>query len=151
ENSTSAVDYGPTLSYGNTVSNGTMTINHVLNLTNLAPNTIYNYRVRSRNAVSLQTTSGNFTFKTLPAGVVNDVLVESRLPNGNLNSNPPYTDSGFSDSTLKSTADGLTGDGSRYAVSGTPNFTLKPNLLVAGGTYDVFLSHGNAGSISDDI
>lgn len=151
ENSTSAVDYGLTVSYGNVASNGTMTINHALNLTNLAPNTTYNYRVRSRNAVGLQTTSGNFTFKTLPAGMVSDLIVESRLPNGNLNSNPPYTDAGFLDSTLKSTAAGLTGSGSRYATTGTPDFTLKPNLLVAGGTYDVFITHGSAVSLSDNL
>lgn len=154
ENSTSAVDYGLTTSYGNIVSNGTMTISHTVNLTNLSPNTTYNYRVRSRNAVNLQTTSASFTFTSNPFGLINDVIVESRLSNGSLNGNPPYTDSGFNDSTLKSSApplSGSTNQGARYAVSGTPNFTVKPNLLVAGGSYDVFLSHGSAASVSDNI
>jgi hypothetical protein len=84
-------------------------------------------------------------------GVVNDVIVESRIASGALNSNPPYVDSSFLDSTLKSSAPGLTGTGSRYATGGTPSFTIQPTLAVAGGTYDVYLTHGKAGSISDDI
>jgi uncharacterized lipoprotein YddW (UPF0748 family) len=151
DNATSTVDYGLTTSYSGTVSNATLKTSHALNLAGLTPNTTYNYRVRSRNTAGLQTTSGNFTFKTNPAGVVNDVIVESRSATGSLNSNPPYTDSGFSDSTLKSTAAGLTGAGSRYATSGTPNYTIKPTLPVSGGTYDVRLTHGSASSLSDDL
>lgn len=151
ENANSAVDYGTNVSYGTTVSNATMLLNHALTLTNLTPATTYHYRVRSRNATGLQTNSADFTFTSNPPGVVNDVIIEARLSDGSLNSNPPYTDSGFSDSTLKSTASGLTGTGSRYATAGTPNFTLKPSLPVAGGTYDVYLTHGNAGSVSDDL
>lgn len=151
ENANSAVDYGTSASYGLTVSNATLSLNHALALTNLTPATLYHYRVRSRNSTGLQTNSADFTFTSNPPGVVNDVIVESRLSDGSLNSDPPYADSGFSDSTLKSTAGGLTGTGSRYATAGTPNFTLKPTLPVAGGTYDVFITHGNAASVSDDI
>ncbi len=151
ENGNSTVDYGPTNSYGSTVSNATLTLNHALNIAGLSPNTTYHYRVRSRNGTGLQATSGDFTFKSNPAGVVNDVIVESRGAGGGLTSNPPYTDSGFSDSTLKSTAAGLSGTGSRYAISGTPNFTIQPTLPVAGGIYDVYVTHGNAASVSDDI
>ncbi|MSU58533.1 MAG: hypothetical protein EXS35_10205 [Pedosphaera sp.] len=151
ENSNSAVDYGTNVSYGNVVSNATMTLNHALSLTNLTPNTLYHYRVRSRNTTGLQTNSADFKFTSNPPGVVNDVIIESRLSDGSLNSNPPYTDVSFNDSTLKSSAVGLVGTGSRYAVSGTPNYTVKPALAVAGGTYDVYLTHGSAGSISDDL
>ena len=151
ETANSVVDYGTNISYGSIVSNATLTLNHIIALTNLTPATTYHYRVRSRNATGLQTNSANFTFTSNPPGVVNDVIVESYLSNGNLNSDPPYTDSGFALSTLKSTAPGLTGVNSRYATSGTPNFTLKPNLPVAGGQYDVYLTHGSAASVSDDI
>ena len=154
ENSNSAIDYGTNASYGNIVSNSTMVLNHVLSLTNLTPATTYHYRVRSRNNTGLQTNSANLTFTTHAPGVVDDVIIQSRLADGSLTANPPYTDSGFSDSTLKSSASPLTGSttqGSRYAASGTPNYTIRPNLAVAGGTYDVYLTHGSAGSISDDI
>ncbi|HWQ92437.1 MAG TPA: family 10 glycosylhydrolase [Clostridia bacterium] len=151
ENANSAVDYGPTAAYGSLATNAAMVQNHSLVLTGLTPNTTYHYRVRSRNAAGLQAASGNATFISNPPGVVNDVIVESRKPDGTLTGNPPYTDSGFSDSTLKSSAPGLLGGGSRYAASGTPSFTLRPSLQVSGGTYAVYLTHGNATSVSDDI
>jgi hypothetical protein len=152
ESANSAVDYGLTPSYGSTVSNATMMLNHAVSLTSLTPNTTYHYRVRSRNSAGLQTNSADFTFTSNPPGVVNDVIVEARLSDGGLNSNPPYSDNAsFADSTLKSTASGLTGTGSRYATSGTPAFTVKPSLPVAGGSYDVYVTQGSASSISDDI
>lgn len=154
EKANTTVDYGPTIAYGSTVSNATLTLNHAIGLTGLTPNTTYHYRVRSRNVSGLQATSGNFTFKSNPPGVVNDVIVESRLPGGGLNTDPPYADLGFANSTLKSSAPSLSGSaeqGSRYASSGTPSFTIRPTLPVAGGVYDVFLTHGAAASISDDV
>jgi uncharacterized lipoprotein YddW (UPF0748 family) len=152
EGADGTVDYGPTIAYGTTVSNATRVLQHALSLTNLTPNTTYHYRVRSRNATGLQTNSADFIFVSNPPGVVNDVIVEARLAGGALNSNPPYSDNAsFNDSTLKSTAAGLTGTGSRYAVSGTPAFTVKPSLAVAGGTYDVYITQGSAGSISDNL
>jgi hypothetical protein len=75
ENSNRAVDYGLTVSYGSTAT----------------------------NAAGGQTTSGDFNFKTLPAGTASDVIIESRDASGNLTPNPSYADSGFSDSILKST------------------------------------------------
>jgi len=152
ESANSTVDYGTNTAYGTVVSNAVLVLNHALSLANLAPNTVYHYRVRSRNTAGLQTSSGDFTFTSNPPGVVNDVIVEARLAGGGLNANPPYSDNAsFNDSTLKSTAAGLSGTGSRYAVSGTPSFTVKPPLAVASGTYDVYVTQGDASSISDDI
>ncbi len=152
ENANSAVDYGPTVAYGSTGSNATLVLQHAVSLTNLTPNSTYHYRVRCRNVTGLQTNSGDLTFKSNAAGVVNDVIIEARLSDGSLNSDPPYSDNAsFGDSTLKSTAAGLTGTGSRYAISGTPAFTVKPTLPIAGGTYDVYVTQGSATSISDDI
>lgn len=151
ENANTAVDFGPTSGYGSTVSNAALVLNHAIALTGLMPATLYHYRVRSRNVTGLQTNSSDFMFTSNPAGVVNDVIIEARLSDGSLNSNPPYSDTGFNDSTLKSTAAGLTGTGSRYAIAGTPSYVVKPPLAVAGGSYEVYLTHGNAASISDDI
>lgn len=152
ENANTTVDYGTTAAYGTTVSNATMLLNHAISLPGLTPATLYHYRVRSRNTTGLQTNSVDLTFTSNPPGVVNDVIVEARLAGGGLNSNPPYSDNAsFADSTVKSTAGGLTGTGSRYAVSGTPSFTVKPSLAVAGGTYDVYVTQASASSISDDI
>ena len=151
ENATSAVDYGTTTAYGSTISNATLKLNHALSLTGLTPNTTYHYRVRSRNSTGLQNTSSDLTFTSNPPGVVNDVIIEARLAGGGLNSNPPYSDAGFADSTLKSSAAGLTGTGSRYGSSGSPSFIIRPSLPMAGGRYDVYLTHGIATSISDDI
>jgi hypothetical protein len=151
EASTSAVDYGPAMAYGNLVSNAAMTVNHAILLANLTPNTQYHYRVRSRNPAGLQTNSSDLAFFSNPPGVVADVIIESYLPNGALNVNPPYADSGFALSTLKSSAAGLLATNSRYASSGSPSFSITPTLPVAGGYYDVYLTHGNATSLSDDI
>jgi uncharacterized lipoprotein YddW (UPF0748 family) len=152
ENANSTVDYGLTASYGSTVSNATLVLQHAVSLVNLTPNTTYYYRVRSRNITGLQRNSADLSFRSNLAGVVNNVIVEARLSDGSLNSNPPYSDnSSFADSTLKSSASGLTGTGSRYAISGTPSFTVKPSLPVAGGTYEVYVTQGSASSISDDI
>ncbi|MBA4149357.1 MAG: family 10 glycosylhydrolase [Verrucomicrobia bacterium] len=150
----SLVEYGTTLAYGSTISNTTLELARDIHLTGLNPNTTYNYRVKSKDASNNQTTSANGTFKTNPSGVVNDVIVESRQTDGTLTSSPLYADSGFANSNLKSSAVPLSGSsvqGSRYASSGTPSFTVIPTLPVAGGTYDVYLSHGLAGSVSEDI
>jgi len=147
----SAVDFDTNVSYGNLASNATMTVNHSLTLTNLIPNSQYHFRVRSRNAASLQTNSADFVFFSNPPGVMADVIIESYRPNGTLNVNPPYADTGFALSTLKSSAAGLVATNSRYGSSGSPSFMITPTLPVAGGYYDVYLTHGNAPSISDDI
>ncbi|MEI2722814.1 MAG: family 10 glycosylhydrolase [Verrucomicrobiota bacterium] len=154
ENSNSAVDFGLSVAYGSVASNATLTVNHAITLSGLAPNTQYHFRVRSRNPSNLHTNSADLVFVTNPAGVVNDVIIESRDPSGAITPNPSYSDAGFANSTLKSSAPPLTGSGtqgSRYATSGTPTFTVQPTLAIAGATYDVYLTHGSAGSISDDI
>jgi hypothetical protein len=131
----SVVEFGLTTGYGSSLTNSTMLYYHTVNLTGLSNNTTYQLRARSKNGANQVGISGNCNFTTLVAAV-NDVIVESRLPGGGLNYNPPYTDAGFSDSTLKSVANGLTGTGSRYGASGTPMFTVRPTLAVAGGNYD---------------
>ncbi len=64
ENSDSQVDYGTTTAYGSLVAAGSMLTSHNVSLVNLAPQTIYHYRVRSRDATGNTALSGDFTFTT---------------------------------------------------------------------------------------
>ena len=66
EPSTSQVDYGVTSGYGSSSSlDTTQVTSHSVTLTGLAPQTTYNYRVRSRDAAGNERLSGNLTFTTL--------------------------------------------------------------------------------------
>jgi peptidoglycan hydrolase-like protein with peptidoglycan-binding domain len=74
-NSDSLVDYGTTSSYGSSSSfDSTLGLTHSVNLTGLSPNTLYHYRVKSRDASNNLTTSSDATFMTnaLPVVVVAD-------------------------------------------------------------------------------
>jgi purine nucleosidase len=66
----SQVDYGQTSSYGATKTNGTAVAIHSQNLTGLAPNAVYHYRVSSRNASGQVTVSPDYTFQTSAGGAV---------------------------------------------------------------------------------
>lgn len=153
QSSDSIVEYGLTTSYGSATTNTTPIYYHSLPITGLSANTTYHYRAESRNASNSLGVSSDYVFTTLTASV-SDVIVESYLPGGTLNSNPPYTDSGFvgSPSTCKSSAPGLTSTDVRYAtgLSGPPSCTFKPTLAVAGGTYDVYITHCGS-SVSPDV
>jgi len=65
EPSTSLVEYGATTSYGSAspLEPALVTAHRVV-LTGLAPQTLYNYRVRSRDAAGNERASGNLTFTT---------------------------------------------------------------------------------------
>jgi len=65
ESATSKVDYGLTTSYGSTTAlDSTLVTAHSVVLTGLAPNTTYNYRVRSIDAAGNERLGGNTTFRT---------------------------------------------------------------------------------------
>ncbi len=153
--SDSIVEYSMDTSYTSAVTNSTSIYYHTVALTGLNANTTYHYRVRSRNSRNLaqQGVSGDYVFTT-SAISVSDVIVESYLAGGVLNANPPYADAGFvgTASTCKSSVSGLTGPGVRYSTggSGTPSVTLKPSLAVAGGSFDVYVTHC-ASSVSPDL
>src|SRR6185295_519053 len=67
EASDTQVDYGTTTGYGSSTSlNSSMVTNHSASLGNLSANTLYHYRVRSRDAASNLALSGDFTFTTAP-------------------------------------------------------------------------------------
>ena len=68
EASDSQVEYGTTTSYGtSTALNVSLVTAHTMSLVGLSPNTLYHYRVRSRDAAGNLTTSTDFTFTTLVA------------------------------------------------------------------------------------
>jgi hypothetical protein len=64
EPSDSRVEFGPTTEYGGDGADGSRVLTHALRLTNLTPNTGYHVRVRSRDGVGNQATSGDFTSTT---------------------------------------------------------------------------------------
>jgi len=122
ENSSSAVDYGPSVAYGSVASNATMTVNHSITLTNLTTNTQYHFRVRSRNLTGLQTNSTDFVFTTNPSGVVNDLILDDE------------TATVVGAWTQTSTTPGYHGIGYRYRGAGTgANYVeFRPNILTPG-------------------
>ena len=68
EAATSRVEYGLTTSYGSlTTLDATLVTAHSVALTGLAPNTTYNYRVRSIDAAGNEAISANSTFRTTAA------------------------------------------------------------------------------------
>jgi hypothetical protein len=64
EASDTAIEYGTTTSYGATTPVGAVGTSHSQALTGLAPNTLYHYRVRSRDAAGNTAVSGDQTFTT---------------------------------------------------------------------------------------
>ncbi len=156
QSSDSVVEYSLDLSYGSAVTNTTPIYYHTAVLSGLSASTTYHYRVKSRNSNNQTGVSADYVFTT-EAVTVSDVIVESYLAGPTLNSNPPYLDSQFvgTPSSCKSSASGLIGPAAaRYATGGggsSPSVTLRPTLPVAGGTYDVYLTHCSASSVSPDI
>jgi hypothetical protein len=66
EASDSQIEYGLTAAYGSSTSvNTTQVTAHSLPLSGLLEASVYNYRVRSRDAAGNLAVSGNFSFKTL--------------------------------------------------------------------------------------
>jgi hypothetical protein len=154
QSSGSIVEYGFDTTYGSAVTNTTLIYYHTVGLSGLSPYTTYHYRVKSKNSNNRMGVSTDGLFTTL-AATVNDVIIESYVAGPTLNSNPPYVDSQFvgSPSTCKSTAAGLTGPADvRYATGGggsSPSVTLRPTLAVAGGSYDVYVTHCGSSCSAD--
>lgn len=69
----SRVDYGTTASYGQSVHDGTLVTQHVVQLTGLTSNTTYHFQVCSEDISTNQACNGDHTFTTTPdGGVVSD-------------------------------------------------------------------------------
>ncbi len=71
EAATTQVEYGQTTAYGlSTTLNSTLSTNHTATLSPLSTNTLYHYRVKSRDAAGNLAVSGDNTFRTGTAGNV---------------------------------------------------------------------------------
>jgi hypothetical protein len=83
EASNTQVEYGLTTAYGNlTTLNTTMVTSHSANVTGLASDTTYHFRVKSRDAAGNLATSGDFTFTTAGASTATDWgTIDSRMVN----------------------------------------------------------------------
>src|SRR5262249_9442693 len=64
----SQVEYGVNTGYGNVVSLKTLDTSHRLSLFGLTPNTLYHYRVKSKDDADNLSTSGDLTFTTTKGG-----------------------------------------------------------------------------------
>ena len=70
EPATSQVNYGLTTSYGNTTPlDQNLVTSHADSITGLTANTLYHYRVRSRDASGNEAVSGDYTFTTAPVDI----------------------------------------------------------------------------------
>ncbi|MFH1669073.1 MAG: PKD domain-containing protein [Candidatus Woesearchaeota archaeon] len=70
----SLVEFGITTALGTSVSDAAIVFNHNLQLTGLAPSTLYYYNVTSCNTFGTCSTSGLFNFTTLASGSPGDVV-----------------------------------------------------------------------------
>src|SRR5207249_4991733 len=66
EAANSIVDYGLSASYGASVTNAALVNAHSMPLSDLAPNSMYHFRVRSRDAQGNLASSGDSLFATMP-------------------------------------------------------------------------------------
>ena len=130
ESSDSVVEYGTTTSYGSTASSPSPVVTHSIGLSGLSVSTLYHYRVTSKDSANNTATSGDFTFTTLAAGSVADIIID----------NPAATVVGsWSTGT---TATDRFGTDYRYKSQGTGTSYLQftPNILTP-GDYDVYEWH----------
>ncbi|MFN7138329.1 MAG: fibronectin type III domain-containing protein, partial [Limisphaerales bacterium] len=132
ESSDSTVEYGLTSTYGETAFDSARVINHSVTLTDLAPATTYQFRVRSKDAAGNEAASGNQQFVTPPAQ--SDLIVDNTEATvvGSWSSATSATDKFGADYRFKGR-----GTGAAY-LQFTPDFAVS-------GNYQVFAWH-SAGS-----
>ena len=126
----SMVEYGATMGYGNAVTNGAQVRAHSIPLVGLLPDTLYHYRVRSKDALGNEAISAGFVFQTNPQGMVSDLIVD----------NPAATIVGSW--TVGNTAVDKYGPDYRYngPGDGASHAQFAPNILTP-GYYAVYEWH----------
>ena len=80
----SRVDYGTTTSYGNFISDPTLTVVHEVTLTGLALSTTHHFKVTSTNTYGFSSSSGDGTFLTLGPRVPLVLSIDSPKAGANL-------------------------------------------------------------------
>lgn len=140
ELSTSQAEYGLTASYGKTTAEiTTKSLDHVVQLTGLTPNTYYHYRVRSYDTARNMAVSTEYGFTTPPLDVPTDIVIDNM-------------DSGC---TTYSTWSTSTSAANKYATNyfwtNTTNTgaycTWTPSILTS-GYYDVYCWYTNGSNRS---
>jgi len=127
EASDTQVVYGTTSAYGSsTTLNSTLVTNHSVNLSGLTANTLYHYRVSSRDAAGNLITSADLTFTTamapdVTAPVLSSIATSSLTYNGTVIG---WTTNEASDTQV------VYGTTSAYGSSTTLNSTLVTNHSV---------------------
>lgn len=137
--STSLVEYGTTIAYGNVQSSPGMTTNHSVPLTGLAPLTLYHFRVYSTEATGLTSISGDNTFTTLgditpPSNVFGFTATPGNAQNTLSWTNPPEPD--FAYVMIRARTDGFPSDPTdgRFVYQGPGNGFVDGGLT-NGTTY----------------
>ena len=93
ELATSQIEYGLTPSYGKLSQlDTTLTTNHCVTLSSLVDNTIYHFRVRSRDIAGNEAMSGDYTFTTPPAQIINPSFEQGPNPGTLINLSVGSTD-----------------------------------------------------------
>ena len=133
EAATSRVEYGLTTSYGSlTTLDATLVTAHSVALTGLAPNTTYNYRVRSIDAAGNEAISANSTFKTTAAA----------------DSIPPSTPTGLTATAVSATQINLSWNASTDNVAVTGYQVFRNGAQVGTSTTTAFSDTGLSPSTS---
>ena len=139
EPATSQVDYGLTTSYGSTTPlDSNLVTSHSVVLTGLAPNTTYNFRVRSADAAGNERVSANSTFRTTaapPDTVAPTVTINQAAGQADPTSASPIN---FT-VTFSETVTGFTASDISFAGS-TAGGTLTAAVTGTGPTYNVAVS-----------
>jgi hypothetical protein len=103
EPATTRVDYGTTAAYGSfapLVPSNSLVTNHSQQRTGLLPNTLYHYRVVSRDVAGNEAASSDFTFTTLPPSCPCSIWSAASTP-----ATPSAPDSGAFELGVKFRAD----------------------------------------------
>jgi LmbE family N-acetylglucosaminyl deacetylase/regulation of enolase protein 1 (concanavalin A-like superfamily) len=98
EPASSAADHGPTTAYsGGTAGKQALVTSHALSLSGLSCNTVYHYRVRSRDAAGNETVSGDQSFvtRTCPTMIGSDEFNSLQLDASLWTLVDPVGDAGF--------------------------------------------------------
>jgi chitodextrinase len=133
EAATSRVEYGLTTTYGSSTSlDPTLVTAHSVTVAGLAPNTTYNYRVRSIDAAGNEKIGANATFKTVAAP----------------DTTPPSTPTGLTATAVSSTQINLSWNASTDNVAVTGYQVFRNGTQVAAPTTTTFSDTGLAPSMS---
>ncbi len=159
ENSTSQLEYGLSSAYGSlSALDGSLAKSHSQTLSGLAADTVYHFRVLSKDAAGNEAASGDMTFTTLPKtpDTVKPVIAVTS-PSDNASVSGIFTLSGTaSDNEALSKVEIAIDGGAASAASGTSDWSYSINsLALTNGAHSLSASaedsSGNRSSVSVQI